>query len=62
MILPEIKGAEEVAILVKCMPNISDCAALIEQYARTVASGAVLDASQAAYEQVLNRLSQEMAR
>jgi len=60
MILPELSGAKEIAVLVKCMPNIEDCAALIEQYAQTVASGAKLDASQAMYDGIMARIGEQM--
>jgi hypothetical protein len=62
MILPELKGALEVAVLVRCMSNITDAAALIEQYGQTVASGAHLDRTIADFDAKLDRVRQEMAR
>jgi len=62
MILPELKGAKEVAVLVKCMPNLDDCAELIEQFARTAAAGARLDATIEAYDRIQEQIAVEVAR
>lgn len=63
MILPpEVKGALEVAVLVKCMPNLADGAALIEQYASLVAAGAKIDAAQDMYDGILDRVGAEMRK
>lgn len=40
-----LSGAMTVAILVKGLPNVTDAASLIEQYAQTVASEARLQAT-----------------
>lgn len=61
MILPEAKGALEIAILVRLMSNLHDAAALIDQYAQTVASGAKLDATQDAYDRMDALLQKAMA-
>jgi hypothetical protein len=42
---PKMTTALEVAVLVKCLPNIQQAADLIEQYARSVAAEAKLDAT-----------------
>lgn len=57
---PEMTTAMEVAVIVKCLPNIQDAADLIEQYARTVASGAVVDATAAVYDRVLASLNKPL--
>jgi hypothetical protein len=62
VVLPEIKGAHEVAVLVKCLPNIADGAALIEQYASLVAAGAKIDAAQDMYDGIMERVSAEMRK
>ena len=61
MILPELAGAKEVAVLVKCMPNLEQAAELIEQYARTVAAGARLDATIEAYDRIQEQIATEMS-
>ena len=53
---PKMTTALEVAVLVKCLPNLQDAADLIEQYGRTVASGAVVDACAEAYDRVFASL------
>jgi len=57
MILPELCGAKEVAVLVKCMPNIEACAELIELYARNVAAGAKLDRTLADFDRIQTRVA-----
>jgi hypothetical protein len=58
---PKMTTAMEVAVLVKCLPNIKDAADLIDQYARTVASGAVVDATAEAYDRVFASLNKPLA-
>jgi hypothetical protein len=48
---PKIATALEIAVLVKCVSH-SDGAALIEQYARTIAAGAALDATNEAHNRI----------
>jgi hypothetical protein len=50
---PKITTALEIAVLVKCLPDIQQAADLIEQYANTVAAGAKIEAAQEAYERTL---------
>ena len=61
MMLPETKGALEIAIIVRNLSDIRIAADIIEQYARTVASGARLDAAQEAYDRILGQISKEIA-
>jgi len=57
---PKLTTALEVAVLVKCLPSIQDAADLIEQYARTVASGAVVDAVGECYDRVLRSMNKPL--
>lgn len=57
---PKMTTALEVAVLVKCLPNLEDAADLIEQYGRTVASAAVVDACAEAYDRVLASLNKPL--
>jgi hypothetical protein len=49
-----------IAVLVKNLRNIEDAARLIEQYGRTVAAAAVVDATAEAYDKVLARIGGAM--
>jgi hypothetical protein len=62
MILPpEIKGALEVAIIVRNLSDIRVAVDIIEQYARLVASGARLDATMEEFNRIQDRVAGEMA-
>ena len=50
--LKPVATAVEIAALVKQLPNITDAANLIEQYAQTVAAGARLEGIEQAYARV----------
>ncbi|MGY4614799.1 hypothetical protein ACVWZ4_000026 [Bradyrhizobium sp. USDA 4472] len=56
---PKMTTALEVAVIVKCLPDLQQAADLIEQYGRTVASAAVCDATAEAYGKVLKSLTRE---
>lgn len=58
LLAPKMTTALEVAVLVKCLPDIRQAADLIEQYAQTVASGARVEATIEAYERIDLRLKQ----
>lgn len=59
---PPIAGAMEVALIVKGLPNISDAASLIEQYAQTVAAEARLQAVADTGERILAQLGASNAQ
>lgn len=46
---PSLINAVEIAVLVKGMKNLTEAAALIDQYASTVAAGARLEGVEEAY-------------
>lgn len=49
LLTPKTTTAMEIAILVKALPDLTHGADLIEQYARTAAAAARLEASEQAY-------------
>lgn len=54
---PNMTTALEVAVIVKCLPDIKQAADLIEQYAKTVASQARVDATIEAHDRMLNLMN-----
>lgn len=54
---PKQMTAVEIAVLVKCLPNIAMAADLIEQYARSEASKARIEASIEFYDRVNTTLN-----
>lgn len=57
---PKMTTAMEVAVIVKCLPDLRQAAELIEQYGRTVASAAVVDATAEAYDRVFASLNKPL--